>query len=488
MKLINENQTSAAAPNKTGTVIIGVGASAGGLEALYSLFGQPVPFNVSFIVIQHLSPHFKSITAELLASHCHRQVISIENNMPIEANSIYVLTERRKIEIQGGKLILSELEPNSINNSLDIFFNSLAADQGSKSMCIILSGGGSDGTFGAGSIKKAGGTVIVQDPVTTQFGTMPSSVIAAGYADSILAPELMIDEITNYLEHNNLMQQFTDNDEALLNEVLDLISKQSPLDFSNYKRPTIVRRIIRKMNQNNIRLLSDFIKLLKNNPSEIESLSKEFMISVTQFFRDPDAFLFLKEHVIPDIVASKEHDASIKIWVVGCASGEEAYSIAILIHEHLLEVKKSIEVKIFASDIDKEALAVASKGIYPETITRDISEERLSKYFYKEEGKYKIKEPIRNMLIIAQHDITKNPPYYKLDLISCRNLLIYLNPVLQKRILATLHYCLNPEGYLFLGPSESIGDLKRNFSDEDKKWKIYKNVKPATRLENGIYS
>jgi two-component system, chemotaxis family, CheB/CheR fusion protein len=485
MRLI-ENETSNISDKDT--LIIGVGASAGGLEALYSLFCKPLPSNLSFIVIQHLSPNFKSITGDLLASHCHQQVVTIENNMQVEANRIYVLSERKKVEIDGDKLILTELDPNTTNNTLDIFFTSLAAEKGDKSIGIVLSGGGEDGTMGAGTIKKEGGIVLVQDPATAQFSSMPLSVIAAGYADSILAPELLADEIANYLENNIVLKQFTDNNEKLLLEVLVLISKHSPLDFSNYKRATIIRRIIRKMNQNNISSLPGFIKFLENNPSEIDSLSKEFMISVTKFFRDPAAFEFLEKKVLPDIIAKKEHNESLKLWVIGCATGEEAYSIAILIQEKLEENKKSMEVKIFASDIDKDALSVASKGIYPESIVNDISPERLSKYFTRQGKKYKVKDYLRNMLIIAQHDITRHPPYYKLDLISCRNLLIYLNPALQKRILATLHYCLNTEGYLFLGPSESIGDLKSNLSEENKKWKIYKNIQPAKRIGNGTYS
>ncbi len=470
------------------TVIVGVGASAGGLEALFALFEQPLPSNVSFIVIQHLSPDYKSISAELLAAHCHRQVIAIENNMQVQADSIYVLTEGKTIKINEGKLILTDFEHSSRSNPIDIFFTSLAAEQNSKSIAIVLSGAGSDGKFGSEVIKKAGGMVIAQDPATADYGSMPSNLIEAGYADSILAPSAMMAEIANYLQQNTLMSQFTDNNEAMLLEVLELINQHTPLDFSNYKRATIIRRIMRKMIQNNITLLAEFIKFLKNNTLEIDELSKEFMISVTKFFRDPAAFEFLQEKIIPEMLANKEHTASLKIWVVGCATGEEAYSIAILIQEHLDKMERTMEVKIFASDIDKEALTVASKGIYPESIANDVSEARLENFFYKSGNKYKVKEPIRNMLIIAQHDITKHPPYYKLDLVSCRNLLIYLNPALQKKILATLHYCLNPGGYLFLGPSESIGELKTKLSEEDKKWKIYKNVEPAKRLDNGIYS
>jgi two-component system, chemotaxis family, CheB/CheR fusion protein len=470
------------------TLIIGVGASAGGLQALYNLFEKPVPGGVSFVVIQHLSPDFKSVTADLLGSHTKVPVVNIEDGKFLEANSIYVLAERKKVEIHEGKFRLTDLDPQSMNNTLDLFFNSLAAEYGSKSMGIILSGGGSDGTKGAGAIKKAGGLVIAQDPATAQFGTMPSNAISAGIVDAVLAPESMIDEIAGYLENNILLSQFTDNNEALLKELLDLINQHTPLDFTNYKRATIVRRIIRKMNQNSIGLLSDFIQFLKDNPDEIDMLAKEFMISVTKFFRDPEAFNILKQEIIPEILANKKNHDSIKLWVVGCATGEEAYSIAILVSECLEKTKKTMEVKIFASDIDKEALLVASRGRYPESIARDVSEGRLSKYFFKDGDRYKIKENIRNMLIIAEHDITRHPPYYKLDLISCRNLLIYLNTDLQKKILATLHYCLNPDGFLFLGPSESLADLKVKFLEIEKKWKIYKNIKASVRLENGTYS
>ncbi len=367
----------------------------------------------------------------------------------------------------------------------------MAEDQGDKGIAIILSGNGSDGTKGIAAVKKEGGMVIVQDPNSTTYNSMPNSAIASGNYDFVLPPKLIPQQIINYIDKRkswvNNNDPIADIPEVELVKIINLIKEHSPLDFSEYKTPTIVRRIIRRMQANKSQTTEDYIKILNTNPTEIETLSKEFLISVTKFFRDEDAFNAVQK-LIPDLIENKLLVDTLKVWVVGCATGEEAYSIAILIKEYLISINKQIEVKIFASDIDKDALAVASKGIYAESIKNDVSEERLSKYFYHEDGKYRIKESIRNMLIVAHHDITQNPPYYKLDFISCRNLLIYLNPVLQKKILTTLHFCLNPDGYLFLGPSEGLGDLKTKFLEENRKWKIYKNNEPSSLLENGIYT
>ncbi|MBK7428803.1 MAG: PAS domain-containing protein [Saprospiraceae bacterium] len=271
-------------------------------------------------------------------------------------------------------------------------------------------------------------------------------------------------------------------------EILNLIQKFTPLDFTDYKRPTIIRRIVNRMARNSVNSLSEYIAFLKSNHEEIEILSNEFLISVTNFFRDPQAFEVIKDKVLPEIIQSKLQVDALKVWVVGCATGEEAYSLAILIVEHLTELRKNLEVKIFASDIDKAALLTASRGIYPESIKEDVSEERLKMFFTKEETKYRVRDNIRKMIIFADHDIVKQPPYGKIDLISCRNLLIYINPLLQKKILSSLHFCLNLGGYLFLGPSESLGDLKKSFNEIDKKWKIFKSVETVSNTRGIPYS
>lgn len=464
--------------------LIGVGASAGGLAPIYSLFENPAPPNASFIVIQHLPPDFKSNTANLLANHIKRPVKEIQNNMPIEPNTVYVMTQRKNIKIQGDRIFTSEDEGIYPNNAVDSLLMSIGEQKGNRCGAIILSGANSDGTKGAEAIREAGGFVIVQDPATAQFDVMPNSVINAGLSDAVIAPESLMNEVTKRMKQSLDIHQFMDTDKASLKEILDLIAAYTPLDFSDYKQSTIVRRISRRLGHHNFTSLTDYIKYLQENHTELEILSREFMISVTRFFRDAPAFDIIKEKTIPDLIENKKEESSLKVWIVGCATGEEAYSMAILICEHLKKINKKYEVKIFATDIDAKALAVASRGVYRKSIQEDVPEEILNTYFVKENNQYRIKEHIRSMLIFAQHDITKHPPYYKLDFISCRNVLIYLNPPLQKKVLSSLQFCLIIGGYLFLGPSENLGELKNLMEEQDKKWKIYKNLKAGQLAES----
>ncbi|WMN11920.1 CheR family methyltransferase [Marivirga salinae] len=372
------------------------------------------------------------------------------------------------------------------------FLNSLAEDQKSKSIAVILSGMGNDGTKGIEAIKRNGGMVIVQEPSSAKSPSMPLSAIESGNADAILAPNLIPDEIISYLKSEELKaklaEEVTQSNEDQLSEILNLVKQYTPLDFTDYKRPTIIRRIVNRMTKNNISSLNGYVNYIHENTNELEILAHEFLISVTKFFRDKEAYEILRERIIPEIVKNKLTVDSLKIWVVGCATGEEAYSLAILVMEHLTEVKKNLEVKIFASDIDKEALSVASKGIYNSSIKKDISDDLLDKYFIKEENTFRVRDNIRKMIIFADHDIVKQPPYGKIDLISCRNLLIYLNPVLQNKILSSLHFCLNKDGYLFLGPSESLGEVKKSFNMVDKKWKIFKSIETPKYLRDTTYT
>lgn len=472
--------------------IIAIGASAGGMEALHLLFDHTPEDGVVYVIIQHLSPDHKSFMAELLANHSKLKISVAENGIYVEPNHVYLMPRGKNMTIRNRRLILTDSLAMQPNTAIDIFLDSLAEDQGDRCIAVILSGTGTDGTKGVAAIKQNGGFVIVQDPKSAKFNGMPNSAIESGNVDIIRPPELIPEEIIAYLKRdileNNFTDQITKSDEAALLEILDLIQKHTPLDFSNYKRPTIIRRIVIRMTQNNVASLADYIDFLKVNPSEIDLLSKAFLISVTKFFRDKEGFEIIKEKVIPQIIESKLQVDTLKVWVVGCATGEEAYSLAILIMEHLMERKKNLEVKIFASDIDKVALQYASKGIYPENISKDVSKKRLNKFFTKQDNKYKVRDNIRKLIIFADHDIVKQPPYGKIDLISCRNLLIYLNPLLQKKILTSLHFCLNLGGYLFLGPSESLGELKKSFSEVDKKWKIFKSIEVVRNIRDTAYS
>ena len=473
--------------------IIAIGASAGGMEAIHLLFDHTPQDGVAYVIIQHLSPDHKSFMSELLAKHSKLKITVAENEMFVETNHVYLMPQGKNMTIKNRRLFLTDLKPYQPNKSIDIFFDSLAESHKEKSIAVILSGTGTDGTKGIASIKKNGGFVIVQDPQSAKFEGMPKSAIDSGYVDVILSPDLIPEEIILHLKSNDLENDFSEqaseDHESDLLKILGLIQKHTPLDFSEYKRPTIVRRIILRMAKNKMTSIAEYVAFLEANPSEISNLAKEFLISVTKFFRDKEAFELIKEKVIPEIVENKLQVDTFKVWVVGCATGEEAYSLAILISEHLTEKKKNLEVKIFASDIDKAALQHASKGIYPARIENEVSSERLSKFFTKQgDHHYKVRDNIRKMLIFADHDIVKQPPYGKIDLISCRNLLIYINPILQKKILTSLHFCLNLGGYLFLGPSESLGDLKKSFIELDKKWRIFKCIEMARNFRDTTYS
>lgn len=472
--------------------IIAIGASAGGMEAIHLLFDHTPEDGVAYVIIQHLSPDHKSFMSELLAKHSKLKITVAENEMYVDTNHVYLMPQGKNMTIKNRRLFLTDIKPFQPNKSIDIFFDSLAESHKEKSIAVVLSGTGTDGTKGIASIKRNGGFVIVQDPQSAKFDGMPNSAIDSGNVDVILTPNLIPEEIITHLKRNSIEIEFTNKpdkeQEADLLKILALIQQHTPLDFSDYKRPTIVRRIILRMAKNKVTSLGEYVNFLEVNPSEISSLAKEFLISVTKFFRDKEAFEVIKEKVIPEIVENKLQVDTFKVWVVGCATGEEAYSLAILISEHLTEQKKNLEVKIFASDIDKTALIQASKGIYPARIENDVSEERLSKFFTKHDDHYKVRDNIRKMLIFADHDIVKQPPYGKIDLISCRNLLIYINPILQKKILTSLHFCLNLGGYLFLGPSESLGDLKKSFVEVNKKWRIFKSIEIVRKFKEVSYT
>ncbi|WMJ73818.1 chemotaxis protein CheB [Cytophagaceae bacterium ABcell3] len=462
-------------------IIVGVGASAGGLEAIQELFDHiPSDTGISFVIIQHLSPDYKSLMVELLSKHTAMAIYEAVDNMEVQPSCIYVMPHRKVMTIRNGKLELSDkvLTP-APNTAIDVFFESLAKDAGKNAIGIILSGTGSDGTKGIGAIQAAGGKVIVQDPVTAKFDGMPNNAINSGNVDQILPLDLIADELLYYKEGNGftspLAIDYSDKDQEL-NNILLLIRDTSGVDFTAYKKPTITRRILRRMALLSIPDLGAYYSFLKFNTDEIDNLRKEFLIGVTQFFRDKEAFEALNAKVLEPLVESKSFGEPIKIWVAGCSTGEEAYSIAILIYEKLMKIKKNLDVKIFATDIDKNAVELASRGVFSENIAEQVDEYLLNKYFNKEGDHFVINQHIRKLVIFAHHDLIKDPPFSKVDLITCRNLLIYLNPVLQKKVMARFHFSLNLGGALFLGSSESPGEFKKNFSDISKKWKIYKNI------------
>ncbi len=464
--------------------IVAIGASAGGLEAIHEFFdNMPSNGNLSFVIIQHLSPDYKSLLVELVGRHTNMKVVEAAHDAPVEKNSVYVIPNNKILTISKGRLQLNEKNfEKAPNTAIDFFLRSLAEDQGPKAIAVILSGTGTDGTKSIAAIHEAGGMVLVQDPISAKFDGMPNSAIASGYADMILSPELMPEEIFSYIKERPVRATGDGKaDESLLPEVLKLVEKHCQYDFHNYKTPTILRRITRRMNMLGFKKFADYVNHLKSSTDECKTLGKEFLIGVTKFFRDRAAFDILKNEVLPDIIKSKEEGEVVKIWVAACSTGQEAYSMAILVNEALRKANKNLDVKIFATDLDLDAIEFASKGTYPVESVAEIDNQLVERYFSKTGSKVTIHAELRKQIVFARHNILKDPPFIKNDLISCRNMLIYMNVILQRRVLSTLQFSLNTGGYLFLGPSEIPASVKEGFEEVDSKWKFYRKISNDNR-------
>jgi two-component system CheB/CheR fusion protein len=472
--------------------IIAIGASAGGIEELHSFFDHTLPDHASYIIIQHLSPDYKSRMVEILSKHSVLKVSEATNNVLVEPNQVYMIPSQQYMTIYNGRLLLRNKERSGLpHKTINTFFNALAVDCGRRAIAVVLSGTGDDGSEGVMNIKRAGGLVIVQDPAVAHYSSMPMNAIATGVADHILLPADMPAVIAQYINnngHNSIAATRSILEEKSVLAVINLIRERLPFDFSDYKPTTILRRIKRRMTYHNFEQADDYYHFLQAHPDEVETLAKSFMISVSAFFRNAEAFEIIENTVLREIIKDKKDPDEIKIWVVGCATGEEAYSIAILLHEQLAAAGKTNVVKVFATDIDKAALDYGGKGVYGENIANEMSAERLEQYFTKEGNTYRIKPNIRKMLIFAQHNVIKNPPYCNMDLISCRNLLIYMNISLQAKALSMLHFGLRQQGFLFLGSSENPGMLMPQLNEIDKKWKIYRNQASSKSVRFDIFT
>lgn len=473
--------------------VVGIGASAGGLEAIHDLFDyMPENTNFSFIVIQHLSPDYKSLMADLLSRHTKMSVQEAQDDMAVEPNCIYVIPTKKLMTIRDGRLRLDEkLKSHLPNNAIDIFLKSLAEDCKENAIAIILSGTGTDGTKGIEDIKNHGGVVIVQDPLSAGFDGMPNSAIASGFADLILPPEMIGEELVQYTEETPLLKSLSklnQKDESTLQEIIELLHAATHRDFTHYKRPTLFRRLAKRMSEIGISAIHDYKNHLIANTDELKALSKEFLINVTKFFRDEEAFEILKKEAVPSIVNGRKQDEAIKVWVAACSSGEEAYSVAILFLEFFEKAKtQNTNLKIFATDIDSDALEIASRGLYHESISKDVSPQRLQNYFVREGNMYRVSGELRKHVVFANHDILKDPPFSHLNLITCRNMFIYINPLLQQKILKKFHFALSINSYLMMGPSENIELLKDSMQEINRKWKIYKCVNKATQTDHSAF-
>jgi len=477
---LGKNKDGGKSKKRASFPIIGIGASAGGLETLETFFAKMSPeANIAFVIIQHLSPNFKSIMASLLAKHTRMAVSEIEDGTTIAPNCVYLNPPNKNVAVFNRTLhLMAPVKKGAINMPIDFFFRSLSEDQKEKAIGIIVSGTASDGTLGIKAIKGEGGMVMVQAPDTAKYDGMPRSAIASDLVDFILPVEKMPETLLNYVKHPFLKSpgEF-DIDETNIQhqfqKVFVLIRSATGHDFSQYKQTTIQRRIERRLAVHQISKLTDYIGYLLKNPSEIDVLFKNLVIGVTSFFRDPEAYEVLGEQALPKLLQTKKPDDPLRCWVVGCSTGEEAYSLAVIVSEVMEKQKKHFDVQIFATDIDEAAIESARKGIFPDSIASDVSKERLDKFFTKDDGAFRIKKQIRDMVVFSLQSVIKDPPFSRLDLVSCRNLMIYLDHTLQKKILPLFHYIMNPGGVLLLGTSETIGQFTDLFQPINSKWKVF---------------
>jgi two-component system CheB/CheR fusion protein len=465
--------------------VVGIGASAGGLAAFEAFFsGMPVDIEpgMAFVLVQHLAPDHKSILADLIRRYTRMQVFEVEDGVRVQPNCAYIIPPNHDMAFVNGTLqLLDPSEPRGQRLPIDFFFRSLAQDQHERAIGIVLSGTGSDGTLGVRAIKGEAGMIMAQNPESTEFDGMPRSAIATGMVDYELPPAEMATQLIAYAAHAygtlaSLTTKSTPKSENSLLKIFVLLRNQTGHDFSLYKPSTINRRVERRMAVHQINTFESYVKYLQQNSSEVDALFHDLLIGVTNFFRDPEAFRTLEEQAIPNLFASKPSGSVIRIWSTGCSTGEEAYSIAILMVEYMEKLRRNYTIQIFATDIDSRAISAARSGRYPTSITADLTPARLARFFTMEPGGggYRIHKTIRDMLVFSEQDVVKDPPFSKLDLISCRNLMIYLGARLQKKLIPLFHYALNPDGMLFLGASEGIGDYDNLFIPLDHKWKLYR--------------
>jgi|WetSurMetagenome_2_1015567.scaffolds.fasta_scaffold00113_6 two-component system, chemotaxis family, CheB/CheR fusion protein len=479
--------------------IVGIGASAGGLAAFEAFFsGMPADIDpdMAFVLVQHLAPDHKSILSDLVKRYTRMQVFEVEDGMTVKRNCAYIIPPNRDMAFLNGTLQL--LEPavaRGLRLPIDFFFRSLAHDQHERAICIVLSGTGSDGTQGVRAVKGEGGMVMAQTPESTDFDGMPRSAIATGMVDFVLAPAEMPAQLISYagrafVQAPRMVSQTVAKSEDAFKKIFVLLRAQTGHDFSHYKQNTIIRRVERRMAVHQVDRLDEYVRYMQKNPLEMEALFRDLLIGVTNFFRDREAFDTLHVKVIPQLFSGKSADSAVRVWTPGCSTGEEAYSIAILLQENMELLKKSFRVQVFATDIDGRAIETARAGLYPGSIAADVSPERLSRYFSQghDRASYRIQKAIRDMLVFSEQDVIRDPPFSKLDLISCRNLLIYMGGDLQKKLIPMFHYTLNPDGFLFLGSSETIGEFTDLFSPIDRKAKLYQrktNVHSLRRFVPG---
>ena len=457
--------------------MVGIGASAGGLDAATELLrALPLDTGMGFVLVQHLDPTHASALAEILSRATKLPVNQVEDRTPVEPNHVYVIPPGKNLGIENGELQLSpRTEGRGQHRPVDLFFRSLAAEQKYQAIGVVLSGTATDGTLGLEEIKGEGGITFAQDE-TAQQGSMPQSAIAAGVVDFVLPPHEIAEEIARIARHPYLkpgQEQPVEPRKPDFSRIIELLRYAHQVDFTNYKRNTLFRRISRRMVLHKIEKLADYERFLEKNPTELHALFQDVLINVTSFFRNAEGFDALKTKFFPRLIEDRPRNDPIRVWVQGCSTGEEAYSLAMSFAEFADSSGRAVPVEIFATDLNGLGIEKARAGLYARSITQDVSPERLRRFFTEVDGSFRISKAIRDSCVFAQHNVLTAPPFSHMDLISCRNLMIYLEATLQQRLVPTLHYALNPHGFLWLGNSETIGSYRNLFELEDAKNKIY---------------
>ncbi|MGF1561581.1 MAG: chemotaxis protein CheB [Geminicoccaceae bacterium] len=459
--------------------VVGIGASAGGLQALELLFAHiPADTDMAFVVVQHLSPDFKSLMSELLGRHTTMQVAQARDREPVQPNTIYLIPPKKDMIVSGGRLLLDDASADKgLFMPVDQFLRSLAEEYGDRSIGVVLSGTGSDGTRGAHAIHQAGGMVIAQSESSAQFPGMPRSVIASGTPDHVLPPEDIAALLARLAEGTDTMPSEPAPLPAapsVSDRLFTVLRERFGVDFHFYKSSTVLRRIDRRRTIGHFETLEDYLDFLNQDPKQVDLLFKDLLIGVTRFFRDPEAFDKIEREIVPALVAEMSDAEPIRIWVAGCASGEEAYSLAMLFHEQARAAGKPLNLKIFATDVHRDSLMRASGGIYTRDEVANVSPIRLARYFQEIDGEFQIAADLRRLIVFSRHDLLKDPPFTRLHLITCRNLMIYLEQPAQRKVLSLFHFALRKDGVLFLGPSETISGLEDEFDTIDRRWRLYR--------------
>lgn len=473
--------------------VVGIGASAGGLQALEVFFDAlPTDTGMAFVVLMHLSPDHESNLSEILQHHTDLAVRKVDDGVQLMPNTVYVMPPRMELGIEDGRLQQADVtQRHDPPRVIDTFFRALAADQEERAIGIILSGTGSDGTKGIAAIKERGGFTMVQEPTEAVHDSMPRQAIQTDLIDVVAPVGTLAADLVRYWNHAVEMpleepaEDLPEEEGRVLHKILAHVYAETEHDFSNYKRSTILRRIARRLTVHHVQTLDEYLSLLRRDGDEVKALFREFLISVTSFFRDPDAFEALEESIIPKLFKGKEGNEQVRVWSIGCATGEEVYSLAMLLYEQAADQEHAPDIQIFATDSSEGALEKAREGLYPENVISDLTPEQVKRYLVPEGEQYRMRRELRDMILFANHNLLEDPPFSKIDLISCRNLLIYLNRTMQEHVFKLIHYALRPGGYLFLGASESVAAASGLFSEVNHQQGLYKR-RPTPTTDRGV--